>query len=364
MGGQALPLLAMLTVLATAGCDDSNDGPLAGAGGASQGGAGGTSQGGAGGSSQGGAGSGQAGNLDQPVTLTPPATPAEGWQFDIPPFPVDAGQEVQDCYFVEVPYDEAVFVNKITVAQNLGSHHMNIFRVKTLKGLSGKPGDKVSGGECWKSPNWSDWPLVMNMQLPGVNDWELPAGVAHRFEPRELLMIQTHFVNATTQKSPLGGKVAVNLDRMPKEKVTDELGTVFATNQSIQICPGEMNKTFEATCKFAKDKPVTVVAANGHFHSRGKQFTISDWDQIAGTGTKFYESTVWDEPPFARDLHVTIPPNGGISYSCEFSVPPDACGDETKQCCFTFGGHVETQEHCNAFIYYYPRRDDTDVNCF
>jgi hypothetical protein len=346
-----------------AGCDDSGDGAIGGSGGsggASAGGTGGKTAGGAGGQSQGGGGT----NLNAVVTLDPPASPEAGWQFDIPLFPVDAGQEIQDCYFVEVPYDVPVFASKITVAQNLGSHHMNIFRVKTQKALYGKPGEKVSGGECWKSPNWSDWPLVMNMQLPGVTDWELPAGVAHRFEPHELLMIQTHFVNATTQKSPVGGKVAVNFDRIADDKVTDELGTVFATNQNIQICPGEMNKTFETTCKFVKDKPVTIVAANGHFHSRGKQFTISAWDQITGAGDQFYQSTVWDEPPFDRDLHVTIPPNGGISYTCEFSVPPDACGDETKQCCFTFGGHVETQEHCNAFVYYYPRRDDTDVNCF
>jgi len=31
-------------------------------------------------------------------------------------------------------------------------------------------------------------------------------------------------------------------------------------------------------------------------------------------------------------------------------------------CCATFGPHVETQEHCNAFVYYYPKLDD--ATCF
>lgn len=310
-------------------------------------------------------GSGGSGGETGVAMLQAPASPEQGWQFDVPVFPVEFGEEIQDCYFFEVPYDEPVYVNKITVAQNEGSHHFNVFRVKTIKGLSGKPGEKVAGGECWKSINWSDWPLVSNMQSKGVNEWELPEGVAHRFEPRELLMVQTHFVNATTQKAPLGGKAAVNFERIPPEKFKHELGTAFATNQGIEICPGEKDKRFETNCKIAKDTPITIVAANGHFHSRGRRFTMSIWDKFEGASDAlFYESQAWNEPPFARDLSVVIPPGGGVSYACEFTVAPDSCGDPAKECCFTFGPKVEQNEHCNAFIYYYPKRPDTDVNCF
>lgn len=134
-------------------------------------------------------GTGGSGGEPEVAMLQAPASPEQGWQYDVPVFPVEFGEEIQDCYFFEVPYDEPVYANKITVAQNEGSHHFNVFRVKTIKGLSGKPGEKVAGGECWKSINWSDWPLVSNMQSKGVNEWELPEGVAHRFEPRELLMV-------------------------------------------------------------------------------------------------------------------------------------------------------------------------------
>jgi len=30
--------------------------------------------------------------------------------------------------------------------------------------------------------------------------------------------------------------------------------------------------------------------------------------------------------------------------------------------CFTFGGHVPDQEHCNIFVYYYPKT--RDFGCF
>ena len=294
-----------------------------------------------------------------------PPTPEAGWQYDIPKFEVPKGSETQGCYFFEVPYDVPVYASRIVVAQNEGTHHMNIFRVKTIKGLGGKPGDSVINGECFNGPNWADWPLVYNTQLPNVTDWTLPDGVAMRFEPRELLMVQTHFVNATTQQTPTAGKVDINFERLADADVKNELGTVFATNQNIQICPGDKDKTFDTTCKFTRDTPVTVVAANGHFHSRGKQFTMSAWDSQNGSAAKpFYTSQAWDEPPFENNLNLVIPPDGGISYTCEYTCDPSACGDPNNNCCFTFGPHVDTQEHCNAFVYYYPKRPDTDVNCF
>ena len=49
-------------------------------------------------------------------------------------------------------------------------------------------------------------------------------------------MLQTHYVNATTQKTPGGGQVAVNLWTIPQSKVTAQLGTLFATDQNIRIC--------------------------------------------------------------------------------------------------------------------------------
>jgi hypothetical protein len=299
------------------------------------------------------------------VVLSPPATPAQGFQLGTPSFRLDPGQELQQCFFFEVPYDEPVFVKHIEIAQNAGTHHMNIFRVRTVHDLDGTNGDAVIDGECWKPTNWADWPLVVNSQNEGHVEMSLPDGVAHRFEPREKLMLQTHYVNATTQTTPGAGQVLVNFDRAEAGSVRAELGTAFATNQSLRICPGETSKTFETTCRFAKESPVTIFGANGHFHSRGRRFTMAVFDPTEqAPAAPFYESTAWDEPLFARNIGAAVPAQGGIRYTCEFSVGPNDCGDPNNDCCFTFGGKVEFQEHCNAFVYYYPRREDTDVNCF
>ncbi len=225
------------------------------------------------------------------------APPERGYQFSVAPFEVPKGTETQRCFFYEIPSDEPVYVTRFEIAQNPGTHHMNVFRVRTLKGLRGAAGEAVVDGECWKSANWSDWPLVVNSQESGGRDgadgskdgytsWRLPEGVAMRFEPREVIMLQSHYVNASTQQTPHVARVFVNFHTVDADEVQHEVGTAFATNQSIRVCPGE-EKFFEQTCRLSDQKPITIIAANSHFHSRGQKFTISVFDPAGGTSDPF-----------------------------------------------------------------------------
>ena len=297
------------------------------------------------------------------VQLTAPPV-GQGFQLSTPEFEVPAGAEVQDCYFVQTPNVET-WVNHIITAQNPGTHHMNLFRLGTKGALWGNPGDVVHGGECWNSGNWADWPLVANSQISTptnpVNDWTLPDGVGMKFDPNEVLMLQTHYINATVQKTPGEGHVLINLFSQPKESFTMELGTFFATNQNIRICPGEIDKSFSASCLFAS-APVTITAANSHFHSHGIEFDISTVD-AQGVETPFYHNTSWDSPLWDTNLNIPIAPGGGISYTCAYTVEPTDCGDPNDQCCVDFGPHNQTQEHCNVFLYYYPKLP-SQVVCF
>lgn len=294
----------------------------------------------------------------------------QGFQLVAGPFDVASGTEVQRCYFFAAP-DGVTWVNRVQTGLNPGSHHLNLFRVKTVVNLSGKPGDMIENGECFNSSNWADWPLVTNQQDStagrNVADWTYPTGVAQRFAPGELLMLQIHYVNASTQKTPGRGKGVVNFFSVDAGAVTAELGTMNATNQNIEVCPGDTDRHYSATCFFSAAStgaaPVTIVAANGHFHSRGTDFTMSVEDaQGTVAPAPFYENLSWNEPVFERGLNVVVPTGGGVQWVCHYGMGAGACGDPAKSCCCTFGGHVETQEHCNAFVYYYPKTGD--VTCF
>ncbi len=343
-------------------------------------------------------------NPDEPVTpiptdpaqLEPPAK-GEGFQFTTEETPVPAGTEEQDCYFFKVSElavsggldaTKPVNLHRVQVAQRPGSHHLNIFRVKTIKDLDPAKGliQKAQNGtgECFKSPNWADWPLLANSQQEGTIDWTYPDGVANVLQPDDWIMLQTHYVNASTQKTEDPGLVRVNFSAIPAEEVTAELGTIFATKQSIRICEHNPNPTFEGSCQINSDKPVQIIGANGHFHSRGTNFEIYSWD---GTSTstpeeaaRFYTSKAWDDPPMLHSpaLDLAVPAKGGIWYTCSYDwqAPDPSIGckgldeyDTAKHmtpadkldCCYTFGGVVDKNEHCNAFVYYYPKQDD--VHC-
>jgi hypothetical protein len=321
-----------------------------------------------------------------------------GFQMTTQELQVPPGTEEQDCYFFKVSdlaqsggldATKPVNLHRVQVAQRPGSHHMNIFRVRSIKGLDPAKGvvqtAKNGVGECFKSPNWSDWPLVANSQQDGQVDWTFPDGVANVLQPDEWLMLQTHYVNATTQKTADVGHVTVNFWTMATSEVKAELGTLFATKQSIRICEKNPSPTFEGGCQFNSKQPVTIIGANAHFHSRGRVFDMLSWDGTTMStppeADRFYESKAWDEPPMLHspDLTRMVQPGGGVWYRATYEwTPPDpsiGCQglndyDKTKNmtpdqnldCCYTFGPIVEKNEHCNIFVYYYPKQDD--VTCF
>jgi hypothetical protein len=67
---------------------------------------------------------------------------------------------------------------------------------------------------------------------------------------------------------------------------------------------------------------------------------------------------MWSEPPFTvLQSPVMVPANGGLIYTCAYRNDTDFP--------ITFGPHVEYEEHCNLFAYYYPADPDTRARyCF
>jgi len=318
----------------------------------------------------------------------------EGLSIRTPEFAVPAGTELQDCYFFEVPDLAAgadLMVDRVSLALNAGSHHMNVFRVKTITNLDPAAGDPIDLGgvqgtvirgadnqECWKSANWATWPLVSNSQQSAIDqpviDWDLPSDVAMRLVPGETLMLQIHYVNASEQVTPFVGRGGANFYRST-DGDTQELGTLFATQQSIRVCRSNPRPSYSGTCAMPAGTH-TVAAANGHFHSRGKRFRIFGWDGVSttrpGDDAMFYDSTSWEEPEMKIDLETALPDPGGVWWTCDYqwTEPPDGCAavdardpQHANDCCYTFGPKVESSEHCNVFLYYYPKVTG-DVTCF
>jgi len=280
--------------------------------------------------------------------------PAQGFQLAVGPFPVIAGSEVQDCYYFRAPIDAPMDVHRMQVALNPGSHHMNLFRF--VGANSGHTDGEIQRG-CWDAVAFENWDLFFNSQTGGLNDWTLPAGVSHHVEPGDMFMLQTHYVNANTQVSTLGrGKVVINFYQAGPGDAQYRLGSMFANNRGIILQP-QQDSSFTASCQVPQD--VKFVAVAGHFHSRGREFDIGIAQNLAGDGYRqVYKSTSWDSPPWGTfDPGELCPAGGAIQYTCKFHNNTDSV--------ILFGPHVEYQEHCNVFAYYYPAlADRTAIYCF
>jgi len=323
--------------------------------------------------------------------------PAQGFSLRVPQFSIDPGREDQRCYFVRVPdinQGADVWIHRVVTAINPGSHHVNVFRVRTIVNLDPAAGEPVQLGDyaatvidgsddyqhnpCWDSANWADWPLVANSQHAAVSDlytdWTLPDHVAIRLAPGEMLMVQTHYVNTTEQPAEYGGKVGINFYKHTDPAPPIELGTLFATQQNIRICRSNPQVTFSGTCRFPD--AVTVAAANGHFHKRGVEFSMYRWAGVSTTHPaaeeQFYDSHSWDDPVMSLGLDVAMPPSTGVWWDCayQWTAPSVVTCDDVDakdplhqgDCCYTFGGNTDIGEHCNVFVYYYPKAT-TDVFC-
>lgn len=293
-----------------------------------------------------------------PPVLAPPP-PGQGIQLRVT-FEVPPGTEQQRCWRFRLPTDSDLEVVRYEVAYNTGSHHMNLFRVlpslEPTVHLQPETGLEGEGESCFNAVDFAAYDLVVGSQTERM-DWRLPEGVAYRLHAGSAMLLQSHFVNASSQRTPGDrAEVLVNLWTAPDPSaIRNHLGTMFANNRAINLPPRQMSR-FSTVC--ALPSGGTVVAMTGHFHSRGKVFTVNHSEDGETPGEQCYRSSAWAEPPFSVLEHpLTVPPNGGLYYTCEFFNGTDFP--------ITFGPHVEFEEHCNLFAYYYPVDPDARARyCF
>lgn len=287
--------------------------------------------------------------------------PFRGEQLSIPPFPVPPGKEIQRNYYFKLKNEEEIWINRVEFLYPPGSHHLNLF--------TGAPKPYEDGyfEDDFKVVPFGSWSLRASSQQ-GRLQWRLPSGVGMRMEPHQQILAQIHFVNIGSQVSPVGGCAAINLHTMEfnPQNPPMTLGSLFLQNKNIRIPPETEEISFDygiTLDHYNHNVPVKLAAVTGHFHWRGKKFEIRLWDGLnrkadgspqpgefdrMGGDNTIYLSDNWDEPPFILygDDGPAVPQGWGVIYRTTYANATDRL--------FCFGPHVETQEHANAFIYFYP----------
>lgn len=268
--------------------------------------------------------------------------PQRGVQLVVGPFDVPQGKEIQRNYYMKLPADEDVDITKIEFAYNKGSHHVNIFKSDT----EDVP-DHME--ETFDAVVWEDWDMIAASQKEQLS-WQMPPGVGIYLKAHQQLIVQVHYVNAATQTTPTGiGQVFVNFHTAAPGEVKEYVGAYFANNRLVSIPPHQGAIFMKLTRPFPDD--IKILAMTGHFHSRGKNFIVNRYEAERAPGEEIYRNQEWDEPEFTVfNPSLLLKKGESLIYTTEFFNDSDFV--------VQFGPHVETEEHANLFMFYYPGPPD------
>jgi Copper type II ascorbate-dependent monooxygenase, C-terminal domain len=275
-------------------------------------------------------------DLLTPLTAPKVKKPHRGMQMQIGPIDVPHSSEITVCTYFKNPMTKDMAVNHVRIMVQGGSHHIHLYRPVD-------PNMTLADGHetCNFALNFDVWQLILASQNTML-DWKLPKGVAFMFRAGEQLAAQTHFVDNGLLSTPDPGWATFNLYATKKKKVKSFAGAFFGQDRDVKVPP---HSTAVATTRCVFPRPVKLLALTGHYHFRGKEFTVNTWDGQT-TGEELYKFEGYTEPYFQRYSGKFQPEVPGLEWTCRYENDTD---NE-----FTFGPFTDKNEHCNLFGFYYP----------
>jgi hypothetical protein len=270
------------------------------------------------------------------------------YSFDVT---VPAGAEEFRCIYAQLPADrDVVNVDHVESHYTPGSHHLLAYR----SNLTSIPEEARGVWDC------SDGLWQINMrgsyyeaQRPN-EEHKLPKGIAHKFQPGEVLIIQAHYINPTEKE--LAAHVEMTLHPTDPKGVEQEAGTIFFNNINILV-PAHGTAKSNMRCELPTDIQLALLWS--HMHERGVHFVVETDDEAAAKalGT-LYEEDDWAEPDqraYPNDSSGVLHAGSHINFSCTFENPGEAT--------YVFGQSAHDNEMCILHGMYWPRMPQPYEQC-
>jgi hypothetical protein len=264
---------------------------------------------------------------------------------------IPAGSEQFRCIYAQLPEDRGVVnVNHVESHYTPGSHHLLAYR----SNLTSIPEDAAGVWDC------ADGLWQVNMrgsyyeaQRPD-EEHVLPDGIAHKFQPGEVLIVQAHYVNAT--ENDLDAHVEMTLHPTDPSTIEQEAGTIFFNNINIRV-PPRASAQSHMRCTLPTDIQLALLWS--HMHERGVHFLVEtdDPEAVEALGT-LYEENDWAEPEqraYPNDNSAILHEGTHISFSCTYENPNDGV--------YTFGNSAKENEMCILHGMYWPRMSPVYEQC-
>lgn len=265
---------------------------------------------------------------------------------------VPAGVEFLKCMYGAFPTDRGVIaVPSAESHYTPGSHHILAYRSDLTSIPDGQTGVWDCSDGAWMMHETGSY---YEAQQPDARR-DLPAGVAHKFQPGEIVILQSHYVN-TTDKD-IAAHVVLTMHTVDLQTIQYEAGTILFSNVRIDIAPHSKARV-TMTCPIAQDINPALLWSHMHKRALGFVATTDDSAAAATLGT-LYSQDDWSEPQpreYPTSPPVTLHAGSHITFSCDYQNDSDAT--------FTYGNSAETNEMCILHGMYWPRMPSMNEQCF
>jgi hypothetical protein len=270
---------------------------------------------------------------------------------------VPAGSEVYRCQFMQMPKAAAgateIMVTGTSHEYTPGSHHFLVYRTSLFpadlaaKGITlGAQTDCMEGGGVMAYARG----YVAGGQKP-KESYDLPAGIAIPFQSEEVLLFQSHYVNAS--KAPLDAKLDVEMRTTPTTEVQTRAGVLRFYNPFIWVGAKAKGKA-HMRCPILHD--ITILGAGPHMHQRGVAYRA--WFDEAGKADAtepFYSTNDWEHPE--NYVGPLVAKQGShVRFECDYQNDADRT--------FIAGASAPDNEMCMFSGIYYPEMKLEEESCY
>jgi len=264
-------------------------------------------------------------------------------QLTVPP-----GRELHQCQLVALPNDADVNVVGISHEYTAGSHHFLVFDtdLDAIPVELGGPHDCVRGDE----PIMAHTQGILYAAQSPTGSIPFPEGVGFRLNAHRVLMLQTHYINASSQD--LEAKASARFDTVPPGTTSIEAGFLIFYDPFIYL-PAQGTATSGLSCGVPND--IAILAASTHYHQRGTAMRVwMDASASSPSTAPFFETHDWEHAPnFVGPL--TVAAGSSLRVQCDY-VNTDV--NEVFQ-----GPNAATSEMCVFAGLYYPKIAGEFENC-
>ncbi len=271
---------------------------------------------------------------------------------------VQPGQEIFLCYYVTLPGNAEFDVGEFQSWMSPGSsHHFIVYQQTGGSLFGGAPQPSGTIQNCAVATG--AW--VYATSTPGaVVSSTMPEGVGLPFPAGQQIVLNMHFINATT--APLYPKVKLNILRA--KNVQYKAAALTSFNRSINVpgatASGPGTQTVNGVCTVTAGSKVFSMSTHTHKHATSAVVSFVSGgvpqeivhtgatqtyptEQRPGSGTDWEHPGVslWKGPDF-----LTVNAGDSFTYSCSY------VNTDTNP--VTVGETAASNEMCMAVGYYFP----------